>query len=125
MNKCLICENESFVSVKFVNEKGKTRILNLCKDCCKRFNIFLKSEKKRKNKECPFCGYTIDDFKEYRFLGCDFCYEYFYDEIIKYLKKIHTSIIYKGKYPKKFHREEKIKKFFTLKGFLIEDIVFK
>lgn len=124
MNKCFICNNKSHISIKFVNKKMRKYYLQICKDCFARFNIFTFNFKNKKKKEkCPVCGYTISEFNEYKFLGCDFCYEYFYEEILSYLKKIHISIVYKGKYPEKFKFQgEKIKKIFGLKNFLIDNI---
>ncbi|MCM8818923.1 MAG: hypothetical protein NC915_05565 [Candidatus Omnitrophica bacterium] len=122
MNNCLVCKNtQSYVSIKFKNGK-KTYNLNLCEDCCKNFNIIFKKRKKQKKQKCPFCGYTLREFKEYGFLGCDYCYEYFYDEVINYLNKTRINNFYKGKYPKKFQKEARIKKFFKLKGYLIDKI---
>lgn len=122
MNKCLLCKDKSYISIKFTNKK-KTYKFNLCRECSEKFNIISKKRKKQEIKKCPFCGYTIKEFKEYRFLGCNFCYEYFYNEVINYLNKIRINNIYKGKYPKEFKKEKKIKKFFELKGYLINEII--
>ncbi|MCM8772666.1 MAG: hypothetical protein NC926_03545 [Candidatus Omnitrophica bacterium] len=121
MNKCSICGDKIYIRFKLSNGK-KRRLLNFCENCYKKF-IFKDKKVKNKKKKCPFCGYTVDDFREYRFLGCSFCYEYFYEDVIKYMKKIHTSIIYKGKFPKEFKNVEKIKNFLNdIKGFLIKSV---
>lgn len=58
--------------------------------------------KKNKNlNKCPVCRFTLQEFKEYKFLGCDFCYEYFSSYVIDYLEKIHSDIVYKGKIPRR------------------------
>jgi len=74
--------------------------------------LFLNSEKKgvkkkKKEKRCSSCGYYYSDFKEIGFLGCPDCYKTFFPEIIKYIKKIHKNIKYKGQIPKKFKNEDK------------------
>lgn len=123
MSKCFICKSESDISIKFKGRKRGKYIFNFCKNCWEKYNLFSSSKKSnKKGFSCPICGYTINDFKEYRFLGCDFCYEYFSKEVLDYMKKIHTNILYKGKYPRRFKKEEKLKKFLLLKGFLIDEI---
>lgn len=121
MSKCYVCGNKTYI--KFKLSKGKRKqSLSFCENCYKKF-IYKDIKRKDKKKKCPACGYTIDDFKEYKFLGCSLCYEYFYEDVINYMKKIHTSIIYKGKFPKEFKKEEKIKNFLNnIRGFLIESI---
>jgi protein-arginine kinase activator protein McsA len=123
MSKCFICKGRSYLLVKFKGKKEKKVEFNLCKNCLEKYNLFLNTGNKRRNNICPVCGYTLKDFKEYRFLGCDFCYEYFFKEVSDYLKKIHINTIYKGKYPVSFKADEKIKKIYFLKGFLIDEIV--
>ncbi|MCM8804047.1 MAG: hypothetical protein NC833_02185 [Candidatus Omnitrophica bacterium] len=124
MNKCFICNSKNHILVKLINEKKENYYIYICKNCFERFNIStFKNKKNLKKEKCPVCGYTISEFNEYKFLGCDFCYEYFYEEILNYLKKIHINIIYKGKYPKKFKfQREKVKKFFKSGNFLIDSI---
>ncbi|MCM8766796.1 MAG: hypothetical protein NC917_02405 [Candidatus Omnitrophica bacterium] len=124
MSKCFICKSESDILIKFKNKKNKKFIFNFCKNCLDRYNLsFYHKKNNRKKLCCPVCGYTIDDFKEYKFLGCDFCYEYFLKEVSNYMKKIHTNILYKGKYPRRFKKEERFKKFLLLNGFLIDGII--
>jgi len=111
MNKCILCNNNPYVVIRFISGN----YLHLCKSCWEKIKIFtLKNKKNRKKeKKCPVCKYTIAEFNEYRFLGCDFCYEYFYNEVISYLKKIHTDIFFKGKYPKRFkNQKSNLKKIF-------------
>jgi len=64
-------------------------------------NKRITKKKYKKDKVCPFCGYHYSDFKKIGFLGCPECYNAFYPQIIKFLKKIHRSIEYKGKIPVK------------------------
>jgi len=96
MDKCFICKSRSYLSIKFKGKKAKKIEFNFCKKCWEEYNSFFNNNKRRKYDKCPVCGYTIDEFKEYRFLGCDFCYEYFFKEVSDYMRKIHTNTIYKG-----------------------------
>lgn len=124
MSKCFICKSRSYLQIKFKRKKEKEYKFSFCKNCWEKYNLIFSFRRNNKKEDrCPMCGYTIDDFKEYKFLGCDFCYEYFLKDVLDYLKKIHTNIMYKGKYPRRFKKEEKIKKILLLKGFLIDEII--
>jgi len=103
MSKCILCNNNPYVVIRFISGN----YLHLCKSCWEKIKIFtIKNKKGKEGKSCPVCKYTIEEFNEYRFLGCDFCYEYFYNEVISYLKRIHTVIFYKGKYPERFKNQK-------------------
>ncbi|MCX7917200.1 MAG: hypothetical protein N2589_03635 [bacterium] len=123
MSKCFVCDNDAYILLKFRKNTKKYK-LNICKKCLESFNIISNTkENNKKLNKCPVCGYTFEEFKEYRFLGCDFCYKCFSKDVIEYLKKIHTNVIYKGKFPESYKKEEKrIRKISQLRGSLIEDI---
>jgi len=114
MSKCILCNSNYYIAIKFTNGN----YLQFCKDCWERIKIFtVKNKKNEKEKKCPICKYTLAEFNEFGFLGCDFCYEYFYNEVISYLKKIHTGIFYKGKCPKRLENNKNtLKKIFTLEN---------
>ncbi len=114
MSRCALCNNNPYVIIKFSNGE----YLQLCKSCWEKIKIFtIKNKKNKKGNKCPVCKYTLNEFNEYGFLGCDFCYEYFYNEVITYLKRIHTEIFYKGKYPKRFKNlKNSLKKIFGLEN---------
>jgi protein arginine kinase activator len=114
MNKCDLCNNRPCIAIKFRNKE----YLYLCNHCWKKVKIFTTGNRKiKKGKKCPVCKYTIEEFNKYGFLGCDFCYEYFYNEVISYLKKLHISIFYRGKYPEKFKNlKNRWQKIFTLRN---------
>lgn len=123
MSKCLLCDKENYLEIKFVNGSKKKKYIYLCKDCWRKFFFRSKKRKGKSDKKCPLCGYTVKDFNEYRFLGCSFCYEYFYEEVVDYLKKIHTDIIYKGKFPQRFKKyEKKLREIFGMRNYLIDEI---
>ncbi|MGC8976517.1 MAG: hypothetical protein ACP5OB_02710 [Candidatus Ratteibacteria bacterium] len=122
MSKCFLCGQRSFIFIKFGNKRKEKHYFYLCQKCFERLNNISTIEKRR-NEKCPVCGYTISEFNEYKFLGCDSCYENFYPEILNYLKKIHINVFYKGKFPKRFKfYEKKIKKILELKNHRIESI---
>ncbi|MFQ5707493.1 MAG: UvrB/UvrC motif-containing protein [bacterium] len=54
----------------------------------------------RSLKKCHKCGSTWDEFQKTGLLGCNFCYQSFYDEINLVLKRIHGSNKHIGSRPK-------------------------
>lgn len=120
MNSCIFCKNKFEVIIKLKNKRNKEKSLKICKACFEKYYLFVRKDKN--NGKCPKCGYTLDEFKEFKFLGCDYCYIHFSNYVIKYLKKIHTNLIYKGKYPEKFEKLKRNRKYFDLKDYLIESI---
>ncbi|MBE6797625.1 MAG: hypothetical protein E7531_04725 [Ruminococcaceae bacterium] len=50
-------------------------------------------------KKCDECGCTFSDIVNFGKVGCSKCYETFYDELLPYLKRIHSSITHVGKIP--------------------------
>ncbi len=51
--------------------------------------------------KCPKCGLSYSDFKKTFQLGCSQCYETFREQLEPMLRRIHGSIIHKGKVPSK------------------------
>jgi len=54
---------------------------------------------KIKKKICPFCGLTLQEWRESYFAGCASCYEVFRQQIKKEIKKYHTGSFHRGKIP--------------------------
>lgn len=50
---------------------------------------------------CPRCGLTYGSFRKAFQLGCGQCYETFKEQLEPILRRIHGSIIHKGKVPAK------------------------
>ena len=50
-------------------------------------------------KMCDECGCTFSDIVNFGKVGCPKCYETFYDELLPYLKRIHSSVTHVGKIP--------------------------
>ena len=50
-------------------------------------------------KTCDECGCTFSDIVNFGKVGCPKCYETFYDELLPYLKRIHSSVTHVGKIP--------------------------
>jgi len=107
MNKktCYFCGNRaSPVVVIMLN--GKKKVFYFCSECSEaedfyeRFCSFAAEGKKEEESYCPECSYSYKDFKEYGFMGCPRCYEYFAPGIGRYLSKIHRSLSYMGKKPR-------------------------
>ena len=102
---CCLCGKESEVSVVVVRN-GRKSLSRFCRECTGSEDFPGKVERisgrgsRRKTPEyCPACGYPYRDFREYRFLGCPECYSHFGKEVDRYLKRIHSSLFYKGKTP--------------------------
>ncbi len=60
--------------------------------------------------KCPRCGLSYSDFKKTFQLGCSQCYETFKEQLEPMLRRIHGSIIHKGKVPSKVPVKVKIPK---------------
>jgi protein-arginine kinase activator protein McsA len=39
-------------------------------------------------KQCPICGFKLENFRETGFVGCSKCYDYFREELAPYIKEI-------------------------------------
>ena len=51
--------------------------------------------------KCPRCGLRYNDFRRTFQIGCGQCYETFKESLEPMLRRIHGSIIHKGKVPSK------------------------
>jgi protein arginine kinase activator len=51
-------------------------------------------------KQCPACGFTLDDLRRVRRFGCSECYVVFRDELGNILRGMHKSPTHVGKVPK-------------------------
>ncbi len=60
--------------------------------------------------KCPRCGLTYSDFKKTFQLGCSQCYETFREQLEPMLRRIHGSIIHKGKVPSNIPAKVKVPK---------------
>ncbi len=49
--------------------------------------------------QCPFCGYSWEEFQRTGLLGCDKCYSSFYGQIREVLEKIHGNARHIGHGP--------------------------
>jgi protein arginine kinase activator len=50
-------------------------------------------------KQCATCGFTIDDLKRVRRLGCSDCYATFSDEVSQMIRGMHKGTSHIGKVP--------------------------
>ncbi|GAB6085541.1 UvrB/UvrC motif-containing protein [Alkaliphilus crotonatoxidans] len=50
--------------------------------------------------QCPRCGTTFSTFKQTGRLGCDLCYDVFYNHIHPLVRRIHGTANHVGKLPK-------------------------
>lgn len=50
---------------------------------------------------CPCCNSTFSDIAESGKVGCSECYKTFYNELLPYLKRVHSSTAHSGKIPNK------------------------
>lgn len=51
-------------------------------------------------KQCPTCGFTLDDLRRVRRFGCSDCYTTFHDEVVSMLRGMHSGAQHVGKVPK-------------------------
>ncbi|HOJ30532.1 MAG TPA: hypothetical protein PK165_01870 [bacterium] len=61
-----------------------------------------------KQKNCPFCGMTLEDWKQSGFAGCATCYQIFRTHIKREIKKCQHGSLHRGKFP---HSENVSKNF--------------
>ncbi len=57
---------------------------------------------------CSRCGLSYSDFRKAFQLGCSQCYETFKEQLEPMLRRIHGSIIHKGKVPSKIPVKAKV-----------------
>ena len=50
-------------------------------------------------KQCPTCGFTLDDLKRVRRFGCSDCYGTFSDEVSQMVRGMHKGTSHIGKVP--------------------------
>ena len=51
-------------------------------------------------KQCPSCGFTLEDLRRVRRFGCSECYKTFNDELSTFLRGMHKGSSHVGKVPK-------------------------
>lgn len=56
-----------------------------------------------RQRECPTCHSTLEDFRNRNLFGCSDCYETFKNEIEPLLRRLHGSSRHEGKVPLKGH----------------------
>lgn len=101
---------------------NKKTVLNLCLDCAKKHGFenglspgsftlsnFLagiiqeseaESTKPVPKLKCPGCGLSYEEFRQGGRLGCNRCYETFFDNLKDLLRRIHGSNEHVGKVPR-------------------------
>lgn len=87
---------------------------NLCEECAVLFSYatnplsgmlasmlgdISKSSNPQLKKQCPVCGCSFGEIAKSGKVGCADCYTTFYDELLPYLKRIHSSTKHVGKVP--------------------------
>jgi protein arginine kinase activator len=50
-------------------------------------------------RKCPSCGFTLEDLRKVRRLGCGDCYTTFADEVAQILQGMHKGVAHIGKVP--------------------------
>ncbi len=106
---CDQCKKNEAVYHTVTKYNGKRIEVHLCADC-RRANLSgmrtgPKSAPKspqgdrRKNKVCPYCGTTLDEFMSGGYVGCEYCYTVFMQEIDERLPKMRQGQKNIGKAP--------------------------
>jgi protein arginine kinase activator len=50
-------------------------------------------------KQCPTCGFTLDDLRRVRRFGCSDCYTAFHEEVAQMVRGMHKGTSHVGKVP--------------------------
>ncbi|MGC8804450.1 MAG: hypothetical protein ACP5JO_04015 [Candidatus Ratteibacteria bacterium] len=89
-----------------ISAGGKTISGCYCPDCARNnpeikviFETFQRNRISFKQKSCPFCGTTLEEWKQSRVAGCASCYQTFRSYIKKEIKKYHYGSFHRGKIP--------------------------
>lgn len=118
----MICEkcgkNNATTHIRSV-VNGVIREKNLCSHCAAQegvggmgqaslaqmlasmFGEALSLDNKTAKNCCPCCGASFSDIAQRGKVGCSKCYETFYEELLPYLKRVHSSTLHAGKIPNK------------------------
>ena len=118
---CERCENNEAVMQVSIIEKGKKRMLYICKDCAgkmmgNQFSFLMQSpfqmmshfwgdfdmephQNTSQRIQCPVCGLTYQDFMRRGRFGCSHCYDTFREQLIPLFKDLHYAPAYCGKIP--------------------------
>lgn len=116
------------VAVYFVNRKkevSKSKLF-ICQECAEKLpmariletkKIMIGSSQKSREvfpgiseKQCSFCGFSWSDFRKRGFVGCSNCYASFEDEFGEEIARIQRGTLHRGKIPKRWSKEQKIKR---------------
>lgn len=115
--KCDLCEKNAVVFLTQIVE-GQMKKICLCDHCAKNHGVtdptgfgladlvlgggLMRAAEegvKGRVKECPNCGFTLEDLKRVRRMGCSECYRVFRDEIELVVKGMHKGGVHVGKVP--------------------------
>ena len=118
--KCDICRERNAVIFVQQVSKGTSIELHLCEVCAKErgfsadgskidislgglFSGILEGPKSGDSAEyaCQSCGYTLQDIRKHRRVGCADCYRQFRAEIISLLRQEGIDVAWSGKLPAK------------------------
>ncbi|HOK79418.1 MAG TPA: hypothetical protein PK303_00715 [bacterium] len=89
-----------------ISAGGKTISGCYCPDCVRNnpeIKVILETFQQNRvsfpQKSCPFCGMTLEDWKQSHVAGCARCYQIFRSHIKREIKKYHYGSFHRGKIP--------------------------
>ena len=127
--QCQICnKNEATIHLTEIN-KGQRVETHICEQCAQEKGIIVKTQMpinellsnllsnqgegediftEDKQKVCPECGFTMDQFHKEALLGCPHDYEVFENELTPLIKKAHDgNTLHCGKVPQSTPKEDR------------------
>jgi len=118
---CSVCKkNVAILHIKdiFMNDfDTEEHEVHVCKECVDLNNIYekyikldesivvdgntskVKKEKLVSSTICEICGYSLGEFRSTDTLSCPSCYKYFFKDVLKAVRKIHSKSIHIGRLP--------------------------
>lgn len=102
--KCDLCGADGAKFKYYEVYSDNVREINICEECARKKGVDVKNKddsQVSKDKVCPTCGLTFDEYKDSNQLGCVDCYKTFYDQIQVHLKDSQLGLVHNGKEPVK------------------------
>ena len=99
MQCCKCGKNPATIKYKQI-VNGVIKDYEVCKNCYAKqnnvkYNVAMVSRKLQttltdSKKECAFCGRTLEEIKNTAYVGCNYCYVTFKDELTEIINKYHN-----------------------------------
>lgn len=120
--KCDFCDNKAKVFLTQLVE-GQMKKVCLCDSCAKERGVTdptgfsladllqggtvtqvpmagtVVANQALRGRQCPTCGFTLEDLKRVRRFGCSDCYQTFGDEVTQMVRGMHKGTSHVGKVP--------------------------